>query len=645
MNGSLTILDRARQLIERGYTPLPLNGKAPTVNGWQSLTVTADSLTEWQQSGKLHNLGLRTGDKGLIVLDFDGLSGYEAFCAGFPELIDTHTVKTGSGKGMHVYLTLLGELPRSSGQLNMPDGGFIEIKAKGRQVVIPPSVHPETKLPYEIHIAAPIKVITTFVPIQEWIDAFNPKPEYTPTPHQEAPPAALGEFEAYARSALNNMSAELARMGNVTDDSQNDTLNEMAWKLAHFVRRGDLSESECRNSLLGAMSANGYSAAFGARQAEKTFDSGFNRGYSDTSFEPEIYRRPTRNQWQGQKMPDRQMPGDWQAYEPPQSSVDQEGVTTIQRTQIIKRTSLINELSDRIAADEYRGTAPAIPFPLKCMHKFKGFALITPPGKVIGFVGSSGSGKTSALETIADAYLDYDIPVWMWSPEWTPDEMLVRAVQRHGGVTQDQLYLHEFDLWRSHHYNSPPSESMRLSEDTRAKSSLAIRKLRTWKQDVHFVNNELLTVDEMTEVIAAAKSSTAVFPRVLICDYAQLLEANQVNADQDSLYHMIHRFKRMCVRYGLVGILSTQTTKNDAREAQKGGEYKGTTVINCTKNSAGKPGKVRVKSDAERLRIIDEEYPDQTFDKDEFYLGSQAGRGITEHAFNLFITLNPEKFA
>lgn len=639
------MIERALKLVEKGYTPLLLHGKAPIAGGWQNMSVTKADVENWNVNG--HNIGLRTGDKGLIVLDFDGLSGYEAFCNGFPELVDTHTVKTGSGNGMHVYLSLQGELPRSSGQLTMPDGGYIEIKAKGRQVVIPPSVHPDTNLPYQVHVASPIKVITTFAPIQEWIDVFNPKPEYQPRP--EPAPAALGEHAAYAKQALSNMAAELSRLTNVKDDPQNDMLNEMAWKLAHFVRRGDLTESECRNALLGAMQSNGYVTEFGSKAAEKTFESGFNRGYGDTSFEPEVYRRPSRSQtsqnWNEQKRPDREMPGAWQAYTPPAKAVTENGITVVGRTRIIKRTSLLSDLSDRIADEDYKPEAPPIIFPLTCLHKLGGQARVTKPGKIIIFAGSSGSGKTSALETIADLYVSSEIPVpvWLWSPEWTPDELAERAVQRHGGVTQDDLYLHEINQWRINDLGQPSNPYHELNDEVRKNSSEAMRTLRSWKQDVYFVENSLLSIDEMAEVIAAAKGLVDPFPRVFIVDYAQLLKANDVEDKDDAgMYGMVQRFKAICVRYGLVGILATQATKSDARQNIKDGKFKGTTVINCTKNSRGIKGKIRVMSDPDRLRILDQAHPVQTFADDDYFLGSQSGRWMNDDAANLWLTLNPE---
>lgn len=631
------IMTRALELISKGFTPVPLNGKAPTVKDWQTMKVAVQNVDEWNFAGLLHNLGLRTGDNGVIVLDFDGLGGYEAFIAAFPELVTTYTVKTGGGKGMHVYLKLPGELPRSTGQLIAP-GGFIEIKAKGRQVVIPPSIHPDTGQPYVVHTSAPIKAITSFAPIQQWIDELNPKPEYQPTP--EPAPVTSGEFAAYARAALANIAGDLARLA---EGGRNTACNRMAWMLAHYVRRGDLTEGEVRAALEGAMFANGSVSENGKKAFEATFASGFSDGYGDTSFEPEIYKRPRAQQWQGQKTPARQMPGDWQGYTPPEKAVSANGVVVIGRTRIIKRTSLFAELDERIGNDDYKPAVPPVIFPLMCLHTLGGQARVTNAGKVMALVGASGSGKTSALETIADAYVKAGVPVWMWTPEWTPDEMGERAIQRYGGPTQDQLYEHEIDNYRKNVLGQPSNPNHRLTEEQRTVAAGIMRHIREWKEDVQFVENSLLTVDELAEVVAAAKTICDPFPRVLITDYAQLLKANEVEEkDEISMYGLIQKFKSLCMYYGLIGVMATQTTKAEARNTNNGEVFKGTSVLNCTKNSRGRKGRVRVQASMERLCLIDSFHPNQKFEDDDYYLGSQAGRFINDDAFNLWITLNPE---
>jgi len=631
------IISKAKKLAENGFAPLPLNGKAPVLKGWQEIEqITCEMIDEWAASGLFKNIGLRTGDNGLVVLDFDGKGGYEAFTKAFGELADTYTVETGGGDGMHVYYHVAGELPRSTGQLEVP-GGYVEIKAKGRQIVVPPSIHPDTGALYEVFNKNTARKLKNMDAILSWIMSFNTlryEPQQRELDIRQAEPMG---GTAYSKAALTNMAGELASLTDVENDFQNTSLNLMAWKLAHFVGRGDLTEQEVRSALEGAMRTNGYIGRFGQKAFDKTFDSGFQRGMMDTQYVPKVYQNNGRT-------PHREMPGK-RGYEPPKIVVEQSGVTMIGRTRIIKRTSLFDDLTKLIDDDDYVPEVPPIIFPLQCLHKLGGQARVTMPGKVIGFVGASGSGKTSALETLADAYVASGIPVWMWTPEWSPNEMAERVVQRYDGPTQDELYLHIIDKYRAKVLQQPSNPEHRLTDEQRTTAAFAMRHVRSWSTDVYFMENSLMTIDEMSEVVAAAKSIMTPFPRVLICDYAQLLKANEIDEkDETTMYNMIQRFKGMCVYYSLIGIMATQTTKEDARKNIKQGAFKGTTVFNCTKNSRGKKGRVRVKSDPERLRILDEPYPDQTFQGDDYYLGSQAGRYINDDAYNLWITLNPEYY-
>lgn len=626
------VVEQAKKLAASGFMPVPLVGKVPTLEGWQQAAVPDDATIDgWCHDGKLRNVGLRTGDNGLVVLDFDGLAGYQAFVQAFGPVADTRTVATGGGDGMHVYYRVLGDLPKSTGQLPVP-GGKVEIKAAGRQVVVPPSIHPDTGAFYEYFNKASTRELQSFAAIQAWIDSFKPVIERRET---EAVATAQGAKSAYARAALTNVAADLA----AAKTERNIACNRAAWKLAHFAARGDLTKSEIRSALESAMTANGYIASDGLTAFEKTFESGFEDGLGDRDYVPQCYQADAATPRGEQR---RELPGK-PAYTPPPVVRDEGGVTTIGRTRLIKRTDLFVDLTKRIFDDDYVPGVPPVMFPLRCLHGLGGQARVTRAGKVIALVGASGSGKTSALETIADAYVEEGVPVWMWTPEWTPDEMAERVVQRYGGPTQDELYLHEIDKWRVKSLNQTSNPAHRLTTDHEKRAAAAMRKVRSWSTDVSFVENSLMTVYELAEVIAAARSIVTPFPRVLIVDYVQLLKANEVDEKDDtSMYNLVQRFKALCVYHGLIGVMSTQTTKEQAGLNVKQGEFLGTTVLNVSKNSRGDKGKVRVPSDPAHLRLIDDRHPNQTFRADDHYLGSQAGRFINDDAFNLFVTLNPE---
>lgn len=620
--------ERAKQLAGRGVTIIPLRGKVPAIREWQAQRgTTLEQLDEWRRAGLLENIGIVTGaaSGNLVVLDFDGLDGYKAFVAHFDKLADTHTVATGSGNGMHVYYRVKA-LPKSSGVLDIP-GGHLEVKADGRQVVAPPSIHPGTGALYEVRNAKPVLEIDDIDAILSWAATFNRKPE-TPAPQWEAPPAVPTGAQRYAQAALTKQAADLAT---AQDGNRNNLLNTSALVMGQLVAAGYLTRAEVEGALYTACVSNGYIASDGKCAFDATFNSGFSDGLTQPRYAPESpppqLARPT-------------LPGA-PAYTPPAAVVTDNGVITVGRTRVVKRKSLLGDILRRVTDDDYLTGVPPIEFPLKCMHHLGGLARITPAGKVCAMVGASGSGKTSALETLADAYVANNVPVAIWSPEWTPDELAERAIQRHGGVTQDELYMHELTKWLGRAAGNLDYNTL-LSEKRRSDTAYAIRTIRGWENDIYYLENSLMTVMEMAELIAALRDMPDVAPRVLIIDYAQLMKANEADTDDTTMYNMIQRFKAVCVYNGILGWVATQTRKDDAEANIGQGAFKGTTVLNVTKNSRGKRGMIRVASDPARLRIDDALHPNQAFDGARHYLGSQAGRWVNDDAFNLWVTLNPE---
>lgn len=647
--------DRAKKLIKKGYTPVLQAGKRCIQDGWTTMTVTEADVDDWPDSPL--NLAVRTGDHGLVVLDFDQPEGYQQFCEQFPDLTNTHTVLTGSGHGYHVYLICQEGLPKSSGMLKLMGDATVEIKAKGKVVTIPPSIHPDTHQPYTVHVEGAILPITTFEAIARWIEHYNPKP--MPILMPDSIPASTGQFTAYARTALQRAAGDLAGQ---REGGRNDLLNRTAWTMAHFVRQGDLSESEVRMNLTSACISNGLWEEDGERAVIKTYESGYRDGYADSTWIPEVYTRPStssgfhpqqpqsqrrndsRSNWQAQRKPDREMPGDWQAFQPSPKVIEENGVVVIGRTKIIKRSSLFSDLLERIQMDEWIPTNIPIEFPLQSFWGLGGLARISQTGKIMGLVGASGSRKTSCLEMMADAYVKNGTPLWIWTPEWTPVEMAERTLQRMGGPTVTQLRIQDLDKYRVNKLGLPSDPTTRLPENQWAVSAEQFRTIRSWSQDVHYLHNVLLTINEMEEVFAAAKGVVDPFPQVAIWDYAQLLKANEVDEnDEGGIYNMIQRLKVLCEYFGILGWVATQVTKADARNTtQEGKHFKGSLVMNVVKNSEGRPGLLRLPFNSERMKLYDELHLDQEFPDDARYLGAQAGRWINPDAFNLFVTVNPE---
>ena len=163
---------------EIGFSVLPLKGKRPAIRSWadrQHHAATALNIEVWHQAHHLQNVGIVCGEvsQNLVVLDLDGAAGYPAFAAQFPGLAETYTVATGGGTGKHVYWRV-DELPETVKAMGTPIG-HLELCANGRQVVAPPSIHPDTQRQYVVEKSFDILQVPDLNDLVTWIESFKPK--------------------------------------------------------------------------------------------------------------------------------------------------------------------------------------------------------------------------------------------------------------------------------------------------------------------------------------------------------------------------------------------------------------------------------------------------------------------------------------
>jgi hypothetical protein len=159
-------LDYARK---KGKPIFPLNGKRPiTLNGFKAATTDAAIIDEWWTQHPRANIGMPTGAaSGCVVLDIDprnrGDDSLYELETEHGALPDTLEVLTGGG-GRHLYFRYpsSGALACVSG---LADG--IDLKADGGYVVMPPSVHPETRQPYRWEVSS----IRPPASLPEWLAA------------------------------------------------------------------------------------------------------------------------------------------------------------------------------------------------------------------------------------------------------------------------------------------------------------------------------------------------------------------------------------------------------------------------------------------------------------------------------------------
>jgi len=170
---------KAAQVYQRlGLSVIPLSGKRPAISSWlrfQQEPAAASLIEQWHEADLLSNVGVVCGAVSgeLVVIDFDGVAGYPAFAAIFPDLVDTFTVATGGGVGKHVYL-FADELPPTTRALGTPLG-HIELRSDGTYVAAPPSIHPDTRKQYTVEKLLDILRVPDLQDVVQWIEAFNSK--------------------------------------------------------------------------------------------------------------------------------------------------------------------------------------------------------------------------------------------------------------------------------------------------------------------------------------------------------------------------------------------------------------------------------------------------------------------------------------
>ena len=207
----------ADRLVRLGVSVIPLEpgGKEPAVVGHDALgqpirfpwgpyadrIADASERYEWFDE-KGWQVGVTTGaasttDAGhLVILDFDGLGGYEAHAAQYPILRTFPRVRTGSGKA-HVYVRT--KRPTEKYVTKAADGSRLEVRAGNHYCVAPPSLHPATGRPY-IWEVEPWGGISPVELSDLGLSERRPDDDYEPTPLSEGEPLTPAEIKAIAEA-------------------------------------------------------------------------------------------------------------------------------------------------------------------------------------------------------------------------------------------------------------------------------------------------------------------------------------------------------------------------------------------------------------------------------------------------------------
>lgn len=167
-----TLLERAREYVERGFSVIPLKSrsKKPVLPSWkeyQHRRPTDDQLIHWFGNGCNYNIGIVTGQiSNLMVIDLDSGNAVElARSLGLPP---SPMVKT--GRGYHAYCSYIEGVRNFQKRADLPE---IDLRAEGGYVVAPPSIH-ETGTPYEWVNGCSLDDYP-LPPIPAWLTASTPE--------------------------------------------------------------------------------------------------------------------------------------------------------------------------------------------------------------------------------------------------------------------------------------------------------------------------------------------------------------------------------------------------------------------------------------------------------------------------------------
>lgn len=132
--------------------PLHVNSKRPLTTAWSDFSeylVPDDIHQQWMSLPADHNIGLvlgRQSNVGALDIDYADQDLIDAILEMLPAGYDKW--KRIGAKGMVLAFRFNPKVPRAFKIIDKQKGTLVEYLCTGQQIVLPPSIHPDTKQPY-----------------------------------------------------------------------------------------------------------------------------------------------------------------------------------------------------------------------------------------------------------------------------------------------------------------------------------------------------------------------------------------------------------------------------------------------------------------------------------------------------------------
>ena len=292
------LLDRAtacrKRLLAAGYSPIPVNGKAPPITGWQNIEATDNIIGTWEDK---HTNAINTGilTRTIPAIDIDVLD--PAVADELQEIsermIGPSAVRTGQAPKRAMLFRTDAPFDKISTPIYIsPDGRThkVEILCHGQQIVVH-GIHPDTHAPYTWRGGEPgpelkrdaLPLLSVEKANEFIVAAAQCMSAHGWTPKKKPNGSAGGTWSAhaaereraYAHAALDGCADDVAQ---AASGERNDTLNKKAFRLGTMVARGWISSAEVFDTLFAAAAACGLNADDGEEATRKTLNSGLDDG-------------------------------------------------------------------------------------------------------------------------------------------------------------------------------------------------------------------------------------------------------------------------------------------------------------------------------------------------------------------------------
>lgn len=224
-----------------------------TCHSFYKATTDPDRLREWWGRRRYPGIGLRCGaPSGVVALDVDGQAGVDSLAAhdsrvgGLPGKV---LQRSGSGSSVHLLYAHPGHrVAPSAGKL----GAGLDVRGDGSYIVLAPTLHPRTGLPYTW-------------PAQDWREALTPWPAAVdellrpapPKPRTSSRPVNLGGRPA----AVGRVAGLLEFVLDSTDGNRNARLHWAACRFGEMVAEGIVEHGAAVDALFTAGRTIGLDAA------------------------------------------------------------------------------------------------------------------------------------------------------------------------------------------------------------------------------------------------------------------------------------------------------------------------------------------------------------------------------------------------